>query len=236
MKMNFQQRRWASTKIKPQKWNMANVNCHYFAWEWMRGERNTSQNVKHLIHSHAIQWQFTLFMFHSFAWVSVDAHLRCWKCIFIFIPTHSSFNWHFQVHVIMYSYYFAALFGPEVQRKLEGIKRNITLIQMVIFHVSTMCAVDYPAHIFIHFLFCFSFYRPNLQSFSSNAHFHWHAAVKYQRCCSPFTYQIFSWYSTCSTDSSTKHTKKNAIYRRPTRENKRASYQNKKLRAYQFKD
>lgn len=37
------------------------------------------------------------------------------------------------VHVIMYSYYFAALFGPAVQRKLEGIKRNITLIQMVIF-------------------------------------------------------------------------------------------------------
>lgn len=35
------------------------------------------------------------------------------------------------VHVIMYSYYFAALFGPAVQRKLEGIKRNITLIQMV---------------------------------------------------------------------------------------------------------
>lgn len=35
------------------------------------------------------------------------------------------------VHVIMYSYYFAALFGPEVQHKLEKIKRNITLIQMV---------------------------------------------------------------------------------------------------------
>lgn len=38
------------------------------------------------------------------------------------------------VHVIMYSYYFAALFGPAVQRKLEGIKRNITLIQMVMIH------------------------------------------------------------------------------------------------------
>lgn len=36
------------------------------------------------------------------------------------------------VHIIMYSYYFAALFGPAVQRKLEGIKKNITLIQMVI--------------------------------------------------------------------------------------------------------
>lgn len=32
------------------------------------------------------------------------------------------------------SYYFAALFGPEVQRKLVRIKKNITLIQMVIFH------------------------------------------------------------------------------------------------------
>lgn len=37
------------------------------------------------------------------------------------------------VHVIMYSYYFAALFGPKVQQKLQGIKKNITLIQMVIF-------------------------------------------------------------------------------------------------------
>lgn len=35
------------------------------------------------------------------------------------------------VHIIMYSYYFAALFGPEIQRKLERIKKNITLIQMV---------------------------------------------------------------------------------------------------------
>lgn len=35
------------------------------------------------------------------------------------------------VHVIMYSYYFGALFGPEVQRKLERIKKNITVIQMV---------------------------------------------------------------------------------------------------------
>ncbi|XP_031617091.1 elongation of very long chain fatty acids protein 4-like [Contarinia nasturtii] len=39
------------------------------------------------------------------------------------------------VHVIMYSYYFAALFGPEVQRKLEGIKKNITLIQMIQFTI-----------------------------------------------------------------------------------------------------
>lgn len=31
----------------------------------------------------------------------------------------------------MYSYYFAALFGPEVQRKLERVKKSITLIQMV---------------------------------------------------------------------------------------------------------
>lgn len=35
------------------------------------------------------------------------------------------------VHVIMYSYYFAALFGPAVQRKLESIKKSITVIQMV---------------------------------------------------------------------------------------------------------
>lgn len=35
------------------------------------------------------------------------------------------------VHIVMYSYYFAALFGPCVQRRLEPIKRRITLIQMV---------------------------------------------------------------------------------------------------------
>lgn len=35
------------------------------------------------------------------------------------------------VHVIMYSYYFAALFGPAVQTKLQKIKKNITVIQMV---------------------------------------------------------------------------------------------------------
>lgn len=31
----------------------------------------------------------------------------------------------------MYSYYFAALFGPAVQNKLQKIKKNITVIQMV---------------------------------------------------------------------------------------------------------
>lgn len=35
------------------------------------------------------------------------------------------------VHVIMYSYYFAALFGPTVQQKLERVKKSITIIQMV---------------------------------------------------------------------------------------------------------
>lgn len=35
------------------------------------------------------------------------------------------------VHIIMYGYYFAALFGRRVQRRLEPIKRRITLIQMV---------------------------------------------------------------------------------------------------------
>lgn len=35
------------------------------------------------------------------------------------------------VHIIMYSYYFAALFGEALQRQLEPIKRRITLIQMV---------------------------------------------------------------------------------------------------------
>lgn len=35
------------------------------------------------------------------------------------------------VHVLMYSYYFAALFGPAAQRKLRYIKKNLTIIQMV---------------------------------------------------------------------------------------------------------
>lgn len=35
------------------------------------------------------------------------------------------------VHIIMYSYYFAALFGPDVQRKLGRVKKSITIIQMV---------------------------------------------------------------------------------------------------------
>lgn len=37
------------------------------------------------------------------------------------------------VHVIMYCYYFAALFGPAVQNKLQAIKKNITIIQMIQF-------------------------------------------------------------------------------------------------------
>lgn len=50
----------------------------------------------------------------------------------------------------MYSYYFAALFGPEVQRKLESIKKNITLIQMVIFHSfeQSSCIIYYGFRIF----------------------------------------------------------------------------------------
>ncbi|XP_055298943.1 elongation of very long chain fatty acids protein 4-like [Sitodiplosis mosellana] len=47
------------------------------------------------------------------------------------------------VHVIMYSYYSAALFGPEIQRKLIGIKKNITLIQMIQFTIILIqCALS----------------------------------------------------------------------------------------------
>lgn len=45
------------------------------------------------------------------------------------------------VHVIMYSYYFAALFGQKVQQKLEKVKKSITIIQMV----STARAERIPA-------------------------------------------------------------------------------------------
>lgn len=37
------------------------------------------------------------------------------------------------VHVLMYLYYFGALFGTTVQRKLRYIKQNLTKIQMVTF-------------------------------------------------------------------------------------------------------
>lgn len=35
------------------------------------------------------------------------------------------------VHVIMYSYYFMAVFGSAVQKRLESFKKCITVIQMV---------------------------------------------------------------------------------------------------------
>lgn len=38
------------------------------------------------------------------------------------------------VHVIMYSYYFMAVFGSVVQKRLESFKKCITVIQMVIQH------------------------------------------------------------------------------------------------------
>lgn len=38
---------------------------------------------------------------------------------------------NFFIHVLMYTYYFTALFGPRVQRKLIFVKQNLTFIQMV---------------------------------------------------------------------------------------------------------
>lgn len=35
------------------------------------------------------------------------------------------------IHVIMYGYYFAALFGTNFQKKLTFIKKSITTLQMV---------------------------------------------------------------------------------------------------------
>lgn len=53
--------------------------------------------------------------------------------ISIFLVENSTEKLMFHLYFFC-SYYFAALFGPEVQRKLERIKKNITLVQMVIFH------------------------------------------------------------------------------------------------------
>lgn len=53
--------------------------------------------------------------------------------ISIFLVANSTEKLMFHLYFFC-SYYFAALFGPEVQRKLERIKKNITLVQMVIFH------------------------------------------------------------------------------------------------------
>lgn len=37
------------------------------------------------------------------------------------------------VHILMYTYYFLALFGPTVQRKLIWFKKSITSIQIIQF-------------------------------------------------------------------------------------------------------
>lgn len=93
------------------------------------------------------------------------------------------------VHVIMYSYYFAALFGPAVQRKLESIKKSITVIQMVsapcprrrLFPIEKSLNTEFVAHLdFRHF----SFY---LFSISDSIHHH------FDTMCSRFGQRL--WYS-----------------------------------------
>lgn len=45
---------------------------------------------------------------------------------FAYVLNHS-------VHVLMYSYYFLALFGPKMQRALQPVKRVLTMVQMIQF-------------------------------------------------------------------------------------------------------
>lgn len=119
------------------------------------------------------------------------------------------------VHVIMYSYYFAALFGPAVQRKLEGIKRNITLIQMV--NVSKPFT---PNRAWSKFKPLSPFFRSNSPSFSYNVPCLLHKAVMYQSCYSQFMCQMFCSSSSCFTISSRRRTKRKPNCRKrakPTR-------------------
>lgn len=138
------------------------------------------------------------------------------------------------VHVIMYSYYFAALFGPAVQQKLEGIKKNITLIQMV---RSLVCSVDFWFPKFVgrfrvrksekalkFYLvrisddndqnFVFYYFRSNLPLFCYNVHYQWRVAVMYPSYWLPFMCQILFLYFICFTDSLRMLITKKAFRRR----------------------
>lgn len=51
------------------------------------------------------------------------------------------------VHVLMYSYYFLALFGPRMQRALQPVKKLLTLVQMIQFVLMlTQCSVAIVNH------------------------------------------------------------------------------------------
>lgn len=63
------------------------------------------------------------------------------------------------VHALMYSYYFLALFGPQMQRALQPVKKILTLVQMIQFVLMlTQCTLTVvnrcPIPPAILFIFC----------------------------------------------------------------------------------
>lgn len=63
----------------------------------------------------------TLFL----SWVGVK-YVGGGMVTFSYVLNHS-------VHVLMYSYYFLALFGPKMQKALQPVKKLLTLVQMIQF-------------------------------------------------------------------------------------------------------
>lgn len=79
---------------------------------------------------HVYHHTSTLFL----SWVGVK-YVGGGMVSFSYILNHS-------VHVLMYFYYFLALFGPKMQRALHPVKRLLTVVQMIQFVLMlSQCAV-----------------------------------------------------------------------------------------------
>lgn len=70
---------------------------------------------------HVYHHTSTLFL----SWIGVK-YVGGGMVTFSYVLNHS-------VHVLMYSYYFLALFGPRMQRALRPVKRLLTVVQMIQF-------------------------------------------------------------------------------------------------------
>ena len=84
---------------------------------------------------HVYHHTSTLFL----SWVGVK-YVGGGMVSFSYVLNHS-------VHVLMYSYYFLALFGPRMQKALQPVKRLLTLVQMIQFVLMlTQCSVAIVNH------------------------------------------------------------------------------------------
>lgn len=89
---------------------------------WIMVKYTGGKSATHQLNAKFQNINFT----HAFSPLSLFLSFHLAGGMILFSVVLNSF-----VHVIMYSYYFAALFGPAVQRKLENVKKSITVIQMV---------------------------------------------------------------------------------------------------------